>query len=250
MPKILEKDYPVHYYEMDFKHRLFLTRLMNFCDDIAISQSELLGIGIEVLRNRKVSWVLHQWNLTIEQYPVYMETIRIRTTPQATRKFYAYRKYEIFNQAGNKIAEAETVWLLIDFEKKRPVKIPDDISNAYEMEREGCGAPDMIMPAEPSVSDKKVEFDVRFSDIDTNQHVNNAKYMEWAIETMPQDIILNCRIRNVNICYKKELKFGDSIESIVELKTENDRTRGLHRITDKAGAAVCLLETEWVRDDG
>ena len=32
------------------------------------------------------------------------------------------------------------------------------------------------------------EFQVRRSDIDTNDHINNTKYVEWVLEAIPQDV--------------------------------------------------------------
>ena len=34
-------------------------------------------------------------------------------------------------------------------------------------------------------------FKVRYTDIDSNNHVNNTKYIDWAIETLPEDIVNN-----------------------------------------------------------
>ena len=37
-------------------------------------------------------------------------------------------------------------------------------------------------------------FKVRYGDIDSNMHVNNVRYVEWAIESLPLDIVLNYEI--------------------------------------------------------
>ena len=55
-------------------------------------------------------------------------------------------------------------------------------------------------------------FDVRYSDIDTNMHVNNVKYVSWALETVPKDIVLNYELKNVKVTYEKETTYGETIK--------------------------------------
>ena len=46
-------------------------------------------------------------------------------------------------------------------------------------------------------------FNVRYSDIDTNGHVNNSKYVSWIIETVPLEIVLNYTLKNLKMDYKR-----------------------------------------------
>ena len=50
-------------------------------------------------------------------------------------------------------------------------------------------------------------FQVRYSDIDTNMHVNNVKYAAWALETVPKDIVLNYELKNIKATYEKETTY-------------------------------------------
>ena len=42
----------------------------------------------------------------------------------------------------------------------------------------------------------KNNFKVRYGDIDSNMHVNNVKYVEWAIESLPLDIVLIMNLKS------------------------------------------------------
>ena len=44
-----------------------------------------------------------------------------------------------------------------------------------------------------------------------NEHVNNTKYVCWAIETVEPDFITNHRIKNLKVVYKKETTYKDVV---------------------------------------
>ena len=81
MGHIAEKEYSIHYYEIDYKKRCLITSLLNYLQDLAILQSDRLGAGIDYLGEHKMAWVLYRWDVKINQYPMYREKIRIRTNP-------------------------------------------------------------------------------------------------------------------------------------------------------------------------
>lgn len=49
-----------------------------------------------------------------------------------------------------------------------------------------------------------MEFIARYSDIDTNRHVNNVKYADWSIEIVPLDIVMSYCLKRMKITYKKK----------------------------------------------
>ena len=46
---------------------------------------------------------------------------------------------------------------------------------------------------------------VLYSDVDLNQHMNNARYIDWALDLIDLDIHRNHFINEVTIHYKKEI---------------------------------------------
>lgn len=245
MPICKEKEFEIHFYETDFRRRVLPSRLLNYCDDIAVTQTEDLGVGIDYLSENHIAWVLHQWDIKIADYPVFQDTIRVKTTPYASKKFYAYRLYEIFNTEGRKIFTAHSSWFLIDLDKKRPLKIPDHMRQAYGMADEPEGALELEKPSEINDYSDKKTFQVRYSDIDTNRHVNNVKYVEWAMEALPFEILEQCTLRELKIIYKKEAKYADQVESWVKTEGGQNRWRCYHKIAAADGSEFCTMESIW-----
>jgi medium-chain acyl-[acyl-carrier-protein] hydrolase len=243
-----DKEYDIRFYDVDQKKRLTVQRMMNFFEDSAISQSERLGVGLEYLRHSKLAWVIHQWNIKIDKFPYYSEKIKVRTYPEGFYKFYAFRKFEVFDNNNNKMIDGNSVWLLLDTEKKRPIRVPEQLAQAYGLDKELTDDSKMTKVREPLRVDSEREFKVRFSDIDINNHVNNVNYYEWAFESLPQDILSNYSIKSVKLTYKKEAKLGDIITARSEVKLGREEYICYHKLMDALKAELCFAETEWQKE--
>jgi medium-chain acyl-[acyl-carrier-protein] hydrolase len=243
-----EKEYEIHYYEIDFKRRALITSIVDFLGDIATKQSEELGVGIDYLKANNCAWVLYKWNIDIYRYPTYGEKIKIRTCPYSMRKFYAYRNFEIFGGDGELIGRADSIWFLINIEKRRPVRIGKDIFDFYGVDLEDESVleiEDIEKPANPAYENT---FNVRYSDIDTNRHVNNAKYIAWAIETVPMNIVLNYTLKNIKVTYEKETKYGETIKIFTEIRDEDNQVTAIHKINNSEEKELTLLKTVWEKN--
>ena len=245
-PALFEQEYRIHYYEIDYRKKALITSLMNYLDDVAMCQSEKLGVGVDYLKERNIAWMLYKWDIKIHKYPVYGDSVKVRTLPHSFKKFYAYRLFDILNLQGEKLVSANSAWLLINTSKKRPIKITKDMYRAYHIQ--SAEPLEMEEIKQPSSIDVEKEFHVRYSDIDTNRHVNNVKYAAWAIETLPLDIVLNYTLANLKVTYKKETTYGKTIKALTQVLNHSDNITCLHSIVDEDGKVLCLLESRWVKN--
>ena len=53
---------------------------------------------------------------------------------------------------------------------------------------------------------------VRYSDVDPNRHVNNTKYMEWAMDCLPWEVLTQSELRECQMNYNHEALPQDKIE--------------------------------------
>jgi len=244
-PEIFEQEYRIHYYEIDYKKRALITSLMNYLDDVATCQSERLGVSIDFLRERNLAWMLYKWDISIYNYPLFGEKIIVRTAPHSFYKYYAYRWFKVLNKNNEQLVKANSQWIFVDTAKKRPVKIPDEIYEIYGVCADNPLIIEGAMP--PSSVDTQKLFQVRFSDIDTNRHVNNVKYAAWALETLPLEIILNYSLIRLKVTYKKETTYGKIIKAITQILDQGDNIRCLHGIVDEDDRQLCILESTWMK---
>ncbi|MGH4119100.1 acyl-[acyl-carrier-protein] thioesterase [Clostridium sp.] len=245
IPVITDRNYNVHYYEVDIHKKVLITSIIDYLGDMAMYQSAILGVGVDYLKENKMAWVLYKWDIEMESYPLLNETIKVKTFAHSFRKFYAYRKYEIIDAGGNKIGYANSVWILINTDRRRPIRITSDMYEAYGIDDSNNDALNIQDIQKINTVHEEKRFNVRYSDIDTNKHVNNVKYVAWALETVPKDIVLNYELKNIRVTYIKETTYGETINVSTEIIREESKTICRHKIINEEGTEITLLESTW-----
>ena len=149
---------------------------------------------------------------------------------------YGYRNFTMDRKNGERLAYANSVWVLVDTLTGRPVKVPEDIINEYgtsprlEME---CSSRRIKVPADMEAGAEMV---VPKFFIASNQHMNNEKYVAIAQELLPAEF----KIKESRVEYKKEAKLGDTIRSSVK-KTDEGIVAVLADTEDKPYAVVQFI---------
>lgn len=247
-PATTEKEYDLRFYDVDYKRRLTVSRMINFFEDTVLYQSERLGVGLDYLHHNKIAWIVNQWNIRIERYPQFPEKIRVKTVADGIYKFYGFRRFEILGSDNTKMVAADSTWVLIDAESRRPMKIPEYFYQAYGIDRELTDDSKVLKLREPLRVDSEKEFRVRWTDMDINNHVNNVKYFEWIYESMPHDLLAGYFLKTVKLTYRKEAKYGGSVTARSEVKLGREEYVCYHRVVDEMKAELCFAETEWKKE--
>lgn len=240
-----EKEYEVHYYEVNYKLECKISSIINYFCDIGTFQSESLGVGIDYLTERRLAWVFYRYDINIKRYPKFGEKIKVVTKAKSFKKFYASREYEIYDENNEKIVDGEGIFLLINIDKRRAVRIPDDQYIAYGVDIETC--PDIKITKLEKLTEEMHQnrFKVRYGDIDSNMHVNNVRYVEWAIESLPLEIVLNYELKELSVIFEKECRYGAEISASYEIKENEDEVLILHKIADNEGKELTVLTSSW-----
>jgi len=80
--------------------------------------------------------------------------------------------------------------------------------------------------------------------MDSNKHVNNLRYLQWLLETIPNEIMDNFYMHSIDGRYVREAQYGHTIESLAE--HENDVHKFIHTIKDLDSNQVCSTgRTVW-----
>ena len=78
-------------------------------------------------------------------------------------------------------------------------------------------------------------------DIDVNKHANNCNYIIWALETLTFEERTR-KIKTLDVNYKKEITYGETVVSQVEIK-ENQTNHVLKNA--KTDDVLCSILIEW-----
>ena len=72
-------DSQVRYSEIDHRGTMTLPALINYFQDCSTFHSESVGLGMNVLKEKKKAWILSYWQVVIESFPKLAEKITVGT---------------------------------------------------------------------------------------------------------------------------------------------------------------------------
>lgn len=197
----------IRYSEVDCEGKLTLNSILDYFQDCSSFHSEDLNRGMEYLKEKEMAWVLVSWQVEIKRYPSYGEYVTVGTWPSNFKGILGKRNFVLKEKSGDKLAYADTTWTLIDTKTGRPIRIPQEIVEAYELEQPLPMKDESRKIQLPEDMRECAPCEVQKFHLDTNQHVNNGKYILMAQEYLPQDF----KIRKMRAEYKKSAVYGDSI---------------------------------------
>lgn len=248
LAKSFTKKYEINYHDADCNLKCKLSTIVNFLCDVGTNQSESLGDTIEKLMEKNSAWVFYKYDINMFKYPNYRDVISIKTEPIGFNKFYAFRKYYISSEDGELLGEAIALFFLINLEKRRPMRIPVEQYEMYSVESDIKKNIEMESIVQISGEDYFKKFNTRYSDIDSNGHVNNVNYIQWAIEAVPLDIVKEYEIKRMKVVFEKETTYGDTVDvSATILKVDEKKIITVHSIKSEDGREVSKLEATWER---
>ena len=211
MIKKFINEYDIRTYECDSNNNLRILTLLNIFQDMADNHAKTIGLGIDHVLAKGLAWVGANYVLDIYRLPKVHEKIRIETWPSEEKRVSAIRDFEVFGQDGQRIIAASSQWILIDFKRKRPVGLKENLPE-YAILPEKALKTDFAKLPEIERVDEETKFRVRFDDIDMNKHVNNAVYALWACEAVEPNFRLEHTPKHIEIAFKKEGHMGEKIK--------------------------------------
>ncbi|MHA1519874.1 MAG: hypothetical protein ACTSRK_06785 [Promethearchaeota archaeon] len=85
-----------------------------------------------------------------------------------------------------------------------------------------------------------------FQDLDIYRHVNNIKYIEWALHHVNIDIYKKYNLTSLEIYFLKELRLGQTVCIQTDYETHHDSVRIVHLIyLQERHQKIAQLQTEW-----
>jgi len=220
---------------------------MHYFEDIATLNSEAKGLPLDYYWKTGQVFLLLKWDIAIRSWPRFNESVRIETHPTSFKKFLANRKYTVYTTDDKWIAEARSVWVFANMITKKPVRIPTEIFEAFGIPPESEA---QFNPLEelPEITEAlpTLPFMVGKRDLDNNGHVNNVRYVDWTLESLPADFMRGRTISRVKIHYKKELREGDQAVLLTVPMQGGDCSVSDHSIRAR-DQEFCRLRLEWTK---
>jgi medium-chain acyl-[acyl-carrier-protein] hydrolase len=247
IPRIWTETFKIRSDEVGITRLLTPQALCRYMQEAAGTHASKLKVTGEMLEEQDLMWVLSRLRWQMQKTPAWHDQIKIETWPtQRTKGIRAHRDFRFYDEGGQQIGQASTIWLLLSRKSRRPLRIPDFL-NDYQspgLVDDLLGCTFLMLPSrKPSGK----EFEVRLSDLDANQHVNNVCYVEWALDALPIDLIRSNRVGDLEISFLGEGQFGDTVEARSQPDSDAVPIIYSHEIVNKANnRTLALMKTFWV----
>lgn len=216
--------------QSDPDSKIKLSALLERLQDGADRHLQQLGITISEMLRDGFGWMLMTMDLTITKHPVLEEKMELTTWSKGYRGVVWLRDYELKGASGA-AGYARSAWTLVDIHKRkilRPTALPYEIPVVEGDVQEG--PPDKVAVPQEVEMKKAYEFIATYSLMDSNGHVNNARYADLCFDALSLNEVQNLRMNRFRITYHREVKLDE--QGTVERSDLIDQSiwfRGINR---------------------
>lgn len=215
---MLEKigTYPltVEPFHTDFTGHITLGVLGNQLLNCAGEHATRRGFGMTQLQNQGYTWVLSRLALELVDRPKQYEPYTVQTWIESVNRLFTMRCFAILDAEGQPLGYARSIWAMIHRQTRRPVDLTTlqtgSIADYACPNPCPIGKPGHIKALDADARPVE-EVRVRYSDIDTNGHVNSIRYLDHVLDLFPLDCYRRQRISRVEIAYLAESHYGDRL---------------------------------------
>ena len=221
--------------------------IVHYLQDCALAHSESIGRGVEHVEQAKRAWFLSSWQIEADRFPKYQEHVAVHTWAHEFKSMYGYRNFDIIDDKGMQIVRANSIWIFMDLNKMCPMKPTEDDVKGYGVEPaiDMEYAPRKIkqLAEEYRVkqtgqltipqNDKLPGIPVKKSFLDSNNHVNNGRYVSEAL-----DLVDVSEYKKLRVDYRKAAMLGDVMYPAVYSNGELTQVV----LNDSEGSPYVLVE--------
>jgi len=196
--------------DIGFHGIMRVSNLCSYFQEVAGRHAEHLNVGYTHMKAMGMAWVLSKLAIEIKKFPAWGEDFYLETWPLGNERIFYRRDYRL-DDGNETMVSASSYWIPLDLHNKRPKMIPiDETVLRANQGRFGLNRSFESIPA-VTANNMSEPVTARYSDLDQNKHVNNARYVEWIFDYLWPDIPGNGMPRFFEIEYKQEVKPGDVV---------------------------------------
>ncbi len=208
----------VRSYEVGRDGCLRPANVLRYFEYLATEDSTARGFDHTWYERHGAAWVVREMRLRLATLPQTGERLRMATWVSGYGRVQAYREYVLWCEADTRlVARAQGRWAYVDRAGGRPRRIPDELS--ARIAARGVGMPDGRLPEITTPSETRLlTFVARAYEADSQQHINNAVYLDWLEEQLETEslppahaVASGLRLRRVHLDYLRPTRPGEHI---------------------------------------
>ena len=207
MENCFQRDYPLTYTHIDCRGLLRPGALFEIMQDAATQHAEQLHIAAPDIG---ALWVLSRLRVQLDR-PIRVEEPLSLTTWCAGIKGATWLRGFRFHVNGEPIGHAISAWVVLDPENRRLLRPSAVSASAYY--QNAPADDDMKAPGKLRLPEGAFHHvhTVRYSDMDINRHLNNAKIVDIISDALDLDRRAGVFLTSLQVNYTAESVAGDAL---------------------------------------
>lgn len=234
---ILTKDWEITFLQCYPNGYLKYTDLCNILQLTAGVHAEMGGISFSDMQVNHQAWVLSRMRVEVTRLPKWRDVVTVKTWINSLENSRSIRCLELYI-GDEKIVGCETFWAVFNTQTRRPenLALPHEHFEKYPNDK----ATEVQFSKIDTSMDKSLvaEKTILLSDLDIVNHANSVKYLEWCLDYVEPNLLLNQTVESFEMNYLKEVSLGEMI-SIEKSHSENPMTFTVN-VNDKICFALQL----------
>jgi len=214
--------------------------MLRILQEAAAIASDDRGYGLKDIPRTGVCWILSSWRVELLERPAWRARLTVRTWPRSLDGFLSDRDFLVYH-GETLAARATSRWLLTSAATGRIVRITDKVRAAYELDHRTLY--DKPVPSSgrtPAGTPAAFTTVAGRRDIDTNHHVNNIHYLDYALEALPEEVLAHLP-STLDVSYRRQILLGTPIRCLYS-RTEDGR----HQVEIQSGEGDALVRHAFV----
>lgn len=227
--------------------RLGLFGTLNLLQDTSWLHARFLGADETQPLRDGLMWVFTRQKLEMREWPRAGEFVTVQTWLRPPDGAFVTRNFVVVNQDGQEIGESSASFLALDLATRKIIPAQNLRDwNAVVYERDVSLKPEKIPLQENYEQINTLR--VRNSDLDGNQHVNNTKYAQWILDSVPYHLHQDLILSSYSVNFLVETKLGDEVQIFESKLSHSTSEAGVtaykgQRISD--AKTLFTAELEW-----
>ena len=204
--------FTIYTFQEDENGTATVQALCEYMQEAAGNHAAKLGLSIEKLHSEGVAWVLARMRVVPVTLPPVHARIEVETWPVGVEGLQYRRDFIVRDEGGAVIARAVSHWVVVSLATRKVGRVPAFIA-AVSLDNAMTAMEDDGRRRLPEAGKGHASrvFRARLADVDRNRHVNNVRYMEWILESVPETVRRNAALADLEITFRAEAYRDDRI---------------------------------------
>ena len=219
----------VAYGDIGLDSRLSHKGALRLLQEAAAIASQQCGYGLLNAEETGVCWILTGWRIRLLERPLWNTPLTVETWPRTMEGFLSDRDFRILS-GETPVALATSRWCLVNARTGRVTRVTEAVRSAYTLDPLAMFSENLHTNGKSGeTAAEGFSCTVGRRDIDTNRHVNNLHYLDYALEALPEEAF--ARVPDtLEIVYRKQILLGTPIRCLYERTAD-----GRHQVEIRSG---------------